>query len=418
MADAPTAAQIKAALASVRKDLDAYEAEQAGFSELEFEDWPEPEMPPWDDEPAPNGRYTNGEDKLEPFKTIRASSWHGVAVPEVEFLDDRHLFPIGHASIFTGASGVGKTYVALQAAIASAAGLPWLGAPIRRGPTIFYSAEENLDVLHMRTAKICFAENIHLDRLADLHFIDLSEIIDASLINMSRTSAAVTTDLYRQFDMTMGVIRPVSAWVDNKGLVITGNESDRTFIASSMRACQLLAGKHACAFGMLAHPSNTGMNSGTGASGSTAAFAGVRSVINMTKPDGEDADPDARMLDNNKTNYAKTGTQVNIKWQLDHYICTDIQRRAGDEIGKMDKAERVFLKLLRWHIAHGLEVSPNKNSPTFAALLFEAHKEREGLNRKWFKMAMDNLLNRRLIEVAERGPPSKRVKYLREFEHV
>ena len=376
--------------------------------------WAEARKEGYDQPPPPKA---NGHVKdPEPFRTIRASEWHGQPVPQVEFLDKRKLIPMGYSTIFTGAAGVGKTYVALQAAIASAAGLPWLGSPIKKGPSLFYSAEENLDVLHMRTARICFAENIHLDRLDDLHFIDLADVINASLINGdNRTGSARTTDLYTSLDITMGDVKPVSVWLDNRGLLVTGNENDRTIAATAMRAFQLLAGKHDCAVTMLSHPSNAGINSGTGASGSTGWFSGGRSVLNLTTP--EEGGDDVRILDNNKTNYSTTGTKVNLKWQMDRYICTDKPVSPDEAIGKVDKSERVFLKLLRLLTEQGLgnDLSPLSNANSnYAPKVFEAHPGREGLNRKWFKMAMESLLARKIIEIAERGPPSRRIKFIRE----
>jgi RecA-family ATPase len=411
------------ALASVRKDIEAFE-EIYGPANEDDEDeddlWDE-ELPPWDDPPKPNGQAKHSETEppedpeTEPFETVQASIWHGQPVPETQWLDGRRLIPMESASFFVGATKIGKTYVALQASIACASGTPWMNEEIKRGPVLFYSAEENMEVLHARTAKICFAENMHLDALADLHFVDLSQLVDASLIQgNNRTGSAQPTLLYKRLDKTMALIKPVAVWLDNRGLVITGNENDRTIASSAMRAFQLLASKHKCAIIMIAHPSRSGENDGSGSSGSTAWFATGRSVLYMEKP--ENGEDDVRVVTNTLTNYGKVGTAINVKWDLDRYRCTDAPRRSGETIGIHDKAERVFLKLLRWHAGVGLEVAASKTAPTYAPLIFEAHKDNEKLNRKWFKMAMDNLLTRKAIEIAERGPPSKRVKFLREVQ--
>ena len=364
------------------------------------------------EEPRQNG-YAEEEIKPETLTTIRASTWHGQPVPETHFLDERRLIPMESSSFFVGATKVGKTYVALQASIACASGTPWLNEPIRKGPVIFYSAEENMKVLHQRTAKICFAENLHLSVLDDLHFVDLSAVIDASILKGNNSTGTVTpTGLYHALDALIENIKPVVVWLDNRGLLITGNENDRNIAAAAMRALQLLAASHGCAIILIAHPSRAGENDGSGASGSTAWFATGRSVLNMERPDN--AEDGVRVLTNNLTNYAKGGDVVNVKWDFDRYICTDAPRRAGDDIGQMEKAERLFLTLLDWHTGIGLEVSPMARAgSSFAPNVFAAHKDSQKVTPRRFKMAMENLLARKLIEIAERGSPSKRIKFLR-----
>jgi len=363
-----------------------------------------------------NGQYANGHDpappKVEPFKTIRASSWHDLPIPQQDFLDHRKLIPMGNTTILTGASGVGKTYVALQGAIASPARSLWLGAPIKPGPVIFYSAEENMDVLHSRVARICLAEGVHLDKLADLHFIDLTEIVNASLIKGDdRTGVTIVTDLYHRLDQTMTAIKPVSTWLDNRGLVVSGNENNRGIAAGAMRACQLLGAKHNSAMVMLSHPSNAGADKGSGASGSTAWFAGGRSVLNLTRPEDAD-DRSVRTLDNNKTNYAEDGTLLNLKWEMDRFICTDPLPRAGDDIGKADKAQRVFLKLLIWHNKNGIEVSPSTKSHSWAPKIFAGHHDCEKVTPGQFRYAMGHLIDAKKVETRTRGRKDQPVNYL------
>ena len=349
--------------------------------------------------------------QVEAFETIRASSWHEMPVPEQDWLDHRQLIPLESSSFFVGATKIGKTYIALQAAIACASGTNWMNEPIRKGPVIFYSAEENMKVLHQRVAKICVSESIHLDALDDLHFVDLSQLVDASLIAGKNSSgSAAPNPLYHRLDTTIEAIKPVCVWLDNRGLIVTGNENDRGIASSAMRAFQLLAAKHKCAIIMIAHPSKGGEGDGSGSSGSTAWFATGRSVLFMQKP--EDAEKGVRTITNTLTNYGEGDTVINVKWEFDRYKCTDRQKRAGDEIGLPQKSERVFLKLLRWHTKNNLEVSPNSRSPNYAPVVFEAAKGREGLNRKWFRTAMESLIESGVIEVRTRGRKESPVRFL------
>ena len=349
-----------------------------------------------------------------PFDTIDASSWHGQQRPVREFLDQRKLIPFGYATNLSGAGAVGKTLIALQASVACVTGSRWLGAEIRKGPVLFYSAEEPLVEMHIRLDEICEAENMHLDRLKGLFIIDLNKVADASLITGNNKTGTVSmTGLFKRLELTIDKIKPVVVFLDNRGLLVTGNENDRTIASMAMRSLQLLAEKYQCAIVLLSHPSLTGLNTGTGSSGSTAWFNTGRSTIYMSKPDDAE-DEDVRVLENNKANYAKHGTKVNLKWTFNRFVCTDPAPSASDAVGKDDKAERVFMKLLRWHSERGLHLSAKLRSPQFAPNIFNDHPGREGLNITWFKKAMAGLFERQTIKLAERRIDGRMMQVIEE----
>jgi len=75
------------------------------------------------------------------------------------------------------------------------------------------------------------------------------------------------------------------------------------------------------------------------------------------------------------------------------------------------KAERVFLKLLAELTKQGRRVSPN-NGSNLASKVFSELSTAEGVSKKAFKTAMEDLLRAGRITVEEEGPPSKRRQYL------
>lgn len=372
-------------------------------------------------DPQPNGQYANGQSqhipKIEPLDTIRASSWHGKERPVREWLDGRKLYRVGFTGILTGAGAVGKTLLALQASVACVTGMRWLGTPIKQGPVIFYSAEEPVEEMHLRVDEICEAEGIHLNKLGDLHVIDLNKVINAALIATDKkTSVSKTTDLFLRLDKTMSIIQPVCVWLDNRSLIVTGNENDRDVASFAMRQLQLLAEKHRCAIIMLAHPSQAGENSGTGASGSTGWFNTTRSVVYMSRPKDEDGnitDKNARVLENNKPNYSQIGNLLNLKWEFNRFLCTDPPPNTDPMTGltPIEKAERVFLKLLdicnerREWVTH-----KSRGVDNYAPKVFDTHPEREKVPLHMFKKAMANLLYQKRIVIVETGTKS-RTKY-------
>src|SRR5258708_1540120 len=53
-------------------------------------------------------------------------------------------------TMLAGDGGVGKTILALQLAVATVAGKPWLGLTPEFGPVVYLSAEDDVDELHRR----------------------------------------------------------------------------------------------------------------------------------------------------------------------------------------------------------------------------------------------------------------------------
>ena len=236
---------------------------------------------------------------------------------------------------------------------------------------------------------------MELSALHDLHIIDLSEIVDAALIKGdNRTESITETELYKRLDLRMREIRPVALWVDNKGLAVTGNEISRSMSAAGARAFQVLAYRHRCAIGMLMHPSKAGESDETGSSGSTAHFAGYRSVLYMKKP--KDGEKGVRVLENELTNYAEGGTLINMKWDFGRYICTDAPIRAGSDIGQADKEEKLFLRILRWYTEMGQEVSPTSGKSNYAPKLFCGHQDAGKVTPGRFRKAMESLQYRKV----------------------
>ena len=144
------------------------------------------------------------------------------------------------------------------------------------------------------------AENIQLVDVKGLYVIDLSQIPNATLIKGdNRTGTATPTPLFHRLEKNIELLKPVVVILDNRGLIVTGNENDRNIAATAMRLLRLLADKYQCAIILLSHPSNTGKGDGSGASGSTAWFATGRSALNMERPkpeEGEMLDKKVRVL--------------------------------------------------------------------------------------------------------------------------
>lgn len=339
-----------------------------------------------------------------------ASDWAGLPVPPRKWhVED--LIPGNTVTILGGDGGTGKSLLALQMAVATATSLPWIGLKIHQpGKALVLSAEDDDEELQRRVAGICDTQGLHRSSLSNLLIRSTAgeETLLAQLDGKTNTLKA--TPIYRTICASMKREKPTLLVLDTLADLHAGNENDRAHARQFIGLLRHLAIEYQCAVVLLAHPSLSGMNSGSGLSGSTAWNASVRSrlYLKRVKDDGYEADADARTLETMKANYGPTGGAIALTW-MDGVFVPDLP--GDDREDRNAKAERVFLKLLAEFAKNGRRVSP-KNGSNLASKVFSEHPEREGVSKKAFKTAMECLITAGKIIVEEDGPPSKRSQYL------
>jgi len=222
-------------------------------------------------------------------------------------------------TLFSGDGGTGKSLLALQLAVAVAAQTAWIGKTINTGRVIFLSAEDDDDELHRRLDDILTAEGRAYDDLSGLTLRSL--VGEDALLAVDTQLAMMQSALFEELDKRAAEEDPALIVIDTLADVYPANENDRAKVRQFVGILRGLALKRKCAVVLLSHPSLTGLNSGTGTSGSTAWNNSVRSRLyleRVTMKDGmhtiED-DPDARILSNKKANYSRTGTEIRLKWE-------------------------------------------------------------------------------------------------------
>jgi hypothetical protein len=108
-----------------------------------------------------------------------------------------------------------------------------------------------------------------------------------------------------------------------------------------------------------------------------------------------------------KANYGPTGGEILLAWRAGRFTVSKTSEGSFlDAAAAQQKAERVFLQLLRWHVDKNINVSPNRSS-SFAPTVFAKHQEAEGVSKDQFENAMHSLLNRNAIRVEQVGPRSR-----------
>jgi RecA-family ATPase len=285
-------------------------------------------------------------DPLEP----EFVSGFGDAVPAREFLDSGSFFPMRNVSGLSGDGGIGKTLLALQLAVATAsADLQWLGFDIlHHGCVLFLSAEDDRDEMHIRLADICEAEGIDLhsldDTLAFLHCAGHDVVLATE--EKGRVKPA---EAFSRLRKACEKVRPKLLILDPSANLFQVNEVNRNSAITSIALLRGLAIDFDMHVLLLAHPSLSGMNSGSGMSGSTGWHNALRSRLYLTTKrtlnggDEEEADPDARYLTPKKSNYAKLGEALPLRWEDGRFVRADEERPFdGVTVQHLEKVRAAF----------------------------------------------------------------------------
>ena len=338
-----------------------------------------------------------------------AASLKGKPIPPRQWLVP-DLVPMNTVTLFSGDGGTGKSLLALQLAVAAAAQTGWIGKPVEAGQAIFLSAEDDDDELHRRLDDVLCAEGRSYDDLTGLTLRSLAG--EDALLAVDSQLSLIETELFKELDAQAVEDAPALIVIDTLADVYPANENDRAKVRQFVGILRGLALRRKCAVVLLAHPSLTGLSSGTGTSGSTAWNNSVRSRLYLSRiqDNGFEPDPDARLLSTKKANYGRTGGEINLKWQAGVFVA-EKPPTGLDALAAGAKAERVFLKLLGEYTSQGRYVSGNPG-PTYAPSVFAKHPDAEGCTKRALASAMETLFGRGDIIVGEHGSGQKARKHI------
>src|SRR5205085_8033201 len=120
------------------------------------------------------------------------------------------------------------------------------------------------------------------------------------------------------------------------------------------------------------HPSLTGINSGSGLSGSTGWHNSVRARAYLTtvKTDKDDEpDPTLRRLEFKKNNYGPVARSIDLRWKNGVYVPVG-GVGSVDKMVKEQTADRFFAALLDRFNHQGRNVSEKPASKNYAPTIF------------------------------------------------
>ena len=346
----------------------------------------------------------------EPLPFLDMSGWDDEPAPP-RLWSVRDRIPLRQPALFSGEGAIGKTLLALQLSVAHVLGRDWLGMLPELGPAIYFGAEDDADEIHRRVGDI--AAHYHAtfaDLIAGgLHLLSFAGK-DALLGVANRAGIIEPTPLFHRLHNAVCSIKPQTLVIDTSADVYAGNENDRMQVRQFVGLLRGLAIEGNCSVLLCSHPSLTGINTGTGLSGSTGWHNSVRARMffkTATTGQGDEPDPELRELVFMKNNYGPIGAHVLLRWKNGVFVPEPAEGSLEKAAAEL-RAENLFLTLLNQFNGQSRNVS-DKVGPSYAPALFakELEAKTNKVGRDTLASAMARLFSAGKLHMEPYGYPSR-----------
>jgi RecA-family ATPase len=315
-------------------------------------------------------------------------------------------FPLRNVSLLSGEGSIGQTILMQQLAAAHVFGRSWLDTLPEIGDAIYLNAEDEEAELHRRFVDIAkFYDSPLGDLKGHLHVLALAGQ-DAVLGHANNGGLVKPTPLFHQLTEAAGDIKPKLIGLDTSADIFAGAENDRSQVRQFIGLLRQMSIVGNSAVIVCAHPSLTGINTGTGLSGSTAWHNSVRAraYLHTLVVEGTEPDKTLRQLEFMKSNYSAIANSITVRWK-DGVFVMEAKPGSLEKIAADAKADEAFMTLLARFTREGRNVSPNPSSPTFAPTTFA--KEGTGFNKLHLGDAMRRLFKAEKIKAETYGKSSR-----------
>src|SRR5262249_29672210 len=240
---------------------------------------------------------------------------------------------------------------------------------------------------------------------------------DAILGHPDRSGLIQPTRLFQELKEAARDIRPKTIALDTSADIFGGDEVNRTQVRQFVGLLRSLAIAGNSAVVVATHPSLTGINTGTGLSGSTAWHNSVRARAYLISADANEdgSDSGLRQLSFMKNNYGPVSASATLQWKTIGQAGVYVPVSSGSALDKAaadGRAEHVFLDLLRRYGEQGREVG-HKIGPSYAPARFASEPAAETLGLKEnargkaLEAAMNRLFAAKKIRAVPYGRPSR-----------
>jgi RecA-family ATPase len=284
----------------------------------------------------------NQEDRAPPFDFTDAGEFQGKDIAPRSWLVEGWI-PKRAVTLLYGDGGVGKSLIALQLGVSGAIAGPWVGLPVERTKTLYFSCEDEEDEVARRLVRINVLHGVDFADLAgEIAIVDRvgkdNALMDYDSPENGRSSLK-TTKTFESLNRTALDFGAGLVILDSLQDVFGGDENNRVETRRFMSALAWIALNLNSGAGgsivVLAHPSRTGQSFGE--SGSTAWSASCRSRLHFKRPDpgkkdGVVPDRNERALENPESNYGPDKRRLSLRWQDGAFVRSDTDQ--GGFVGR------------------------------------------------------------------------------------
>jgi RecA-family ATPase len=347
-----------------------------------------------------------------PLPFVNIAGWDEKKVPEREW-SVPDVVPLRNVFMLSGEGAAGKSSVALQRGAAHMLNKEWFGMQPKQGAFLYFTAEEEEDEIHRRMHCIL---NYYGARFADIedkfHLLSYAGE-DAVLAATNRAGIVKPTPLFEKLIKAAIEKQPVDICIDTVADIFAGNELSRPETRQFIGLLRKLAITANASVSILSHPSLTGINTGTGLSGSTGWHNSVRARAYLTTLKSEDEDEDEqsdlRLLKFKKNNYGPIAKSITLRWEHGIYKVVSSGATYFVNAGLAKAADDLFLKLLKRFNQQGRYVSGTPNTRNYAPTMFfkEDEAKKAGVNKAAFEDALRRLFVAEKVVIESCGAPSR-----------
>jgi len=336
------------------------------------------------------------------LKVVKASiawmdmtGWDDQPVPEREWaVHDR--IPLRQVTLLSGEGAAGKSLLELMLSAAHVLSKDWLGTVPEPGRAFYLGAEDDDREIRIRLHSVLEHYGASYADLVAGGFRAVSLCEGDAILGAPNKSGIIEpTKLYQQLYEQAGDLKPKHIGLDSSADVFAGNEIDRSQTRQFVALLRKLAIVANGSVVLLSHPSLTGINSGSGLSGSTAWHNSVRARMYMTTPKaepGEQPNTDLRELAFKKNQYGPVSGSIALQWQRGVFVpvggMSTIEKAAYEA-----NAEEAFLAVMRKMLGRGVDLSPAHTSHSYAPTVASREPEAKGLTKRALADTMERLLN-------------------------
>jgi hypothetical protein len=279
--------------------------------------------------------------------SFTAASVHG-PLPEREWVLEQ-WFPYKTTALFFGAGGVGKSLVVQQLANCVATGVPFFGIETKKMPVICVMCED--DALELKRRQLDINKWLGVDDF-DNGPEDLtlwprvgSDNIIVTFPSQGEAKAGEFFELLcNKIKQVKGDSPDILVILDTAADMFGGNENVRREVNTF---CKTYLGALTVHFNatviLLAHPSLSGLASGSGLSGSTAWENSVRSRAYLERVKDSD---ELRVLSRKKSNYSDIGgdNDITLIWD-DGVLVIPSSPTQLDRINNRQLKEKILIEI-------------------------------------------------------------------------